>query len=101
PLVVLAGVRPEEVTDWRRESGISVAGGAFDGSVEEQAQVAEMAVERAKRVVEQGGDAVIVVDSLDLLPSGVARRVFGTARIVLEGGSVGAASGTTRAELLS
>jgi transcription termination factor Rho len=128
PVVVLAGVRPEEVTDWRRESGITVAGGAFDGSVEEQAQVAEMAVERAKRVVEQGGDAVIVVDSLDSLPSGVARRVFGaarqveeggsltviaavgetteplrvaTTRIVLEGGSVSAASGTTRAELLS
>jgi transcription termination factor Rho len=128
PVVVLAGVRPEEVTDWRRESGIVVAGGAFDGSVEEQSQVAEMAVERAKRAVEQGRDAVIVVDSLDSLPNGVARRVFGaarrveeggsltviaavgesaeplrvaTTRIVLDGGSVSAASGTTRADLLS
>jgi transcription termination factor Rho len=128
PVVVLAGVRPEEVTEWRRESGITVAGGAFDGSLEEQSQVAEMAVERAKRAVEQGGDAVIVVDSLDSLPNGVARRVFGaarkveeggsltviaavgesseplrvaTTRIVLEGGSVSAASGTTRSDLLS
>jgi transcription termination factor Rho len=128
PVVVLAGVRPEEVTEWRRESGITVAGGAFDGSMDEQAQVAEMAVERAKRAVEQGRDAVIVVDSLDSLPGGVARRVFGaarkaeeggsltviaatgessdplrvaTTRIVLDGGSVAPASGTTRADLLS
>jgi transcription termination factor Rho len=126
PVVVLAGVRPEEVTDWRRETGITVAGGAFDGSVDEQAQVAEMAVERAKRAVEQGQDAVLVVDSLDSLPSGVARRVFGaarkleeggsltviaatgesteplrvaTTRIVLDGGSISAASGTARADL--
>src|SRR4051812_20005535 len=46
PTVVLAGVRPEEVTEWR-QSGLTVTGGAFDGSVEEQAQVAEMAIERA------------------------------------------------------
>ncbi|HEX6458228.1 MAG TPA: Rho termination factor N-terminal domain-containing protein [Thermoleophilaceae bacterium] len=128
PVVVLAGVRPEEVTEWRRESGITVAGGAFDGSQEEQAQVAEMAVERAKRAVEQGRDAVVVVDSLDALPSAVARRVFGaarkveeggsltviaavgesaeplrvaTTRIVLDGGTTSASSGTTRADLLS
>jgi transcription termination factor Rho len=128
PVVVLAGVRPEEVTEWRRDAGITVAGGAFDGSTEEQAQVAEMAVERAKRAVEQGRDAVIVVDALDSLPGGVARRVFGaarkveeggsltviaatgesseplrvaTTRIVLDGGSVSDASGTTRADLLS
>lgn len=128
PVVVLAGIRPEEVTEWRRESGITVAGGAFDGSMEEQAQAAEMAVERAKRAVEQGRDAVILVDSLDSLPAGVARRVFGaarkveeggsltviaaigessdplrvaTTRIVLDGGSVSAASGTTRADLLA
>jgi transcription termination factor Rho len=128
PVVVLAGVRPEEVTEWRRESGITVTGGGFDGSVEEQAQAAEMAVERAKRAVEQGRDAVIAVDSLDSLPAGVARRVFGaarkaeeggsltvfavtgesseplrvaTTRIVLDGGSVSPAAGTTRADLLS
>jgi transcription termination factor Rho len=86
-----------------------------------------MAVERAKRAVEQGRDAVILVDSLDSLPAAVARRVFGaarkleeggsltviaatresteplrvaTTRIVLDGGSVAAGSGTTRADLL-
>src|SRR5437763_9414296 len=128
PVVVLAGVRPEEVTEWRRETGITVAGGAFDGSTEEQAQVAEMAIERAKRAVEQGRGAVLVVGTLGSLPGGVARRGFGaapkvgeggsraviaatgesseplrvaTTRIVLHGGSVSDASGTTRADLLS
>jgi transcription termination factor Rho len=88
PVVVLAGVRPEEVTEWRRANGITVAGGAFDGAVEEQAQVAEMAVERAKRAVEQGRDAVVAIDALDCLSPSVARRVFGAARRVEEGGSL-------------
>lgn len=127
PVVVLAGVRPEEVTEWKRDSGVTVAGGAYDRTPEEQAQVAEMAVERAKRAVEQGRDAIIAVDSLDALPGGVARRVFGaarkveeggsltviattgeateplrvaTTRIVLDGGQVTDASGTTHADLL-
>src|SRR5204862_5692763 len=65
--VVLAGVRPEEVTEWRRDSDVRVAGGGFDRPVDEQAQAAEMAVERAKRAVEKGGDSAIVVDSLDPL----------------------------------
>src|SRR3954469_7676452 len=47
-IVVLAGVRPEEVADWS-DLGVEVAGGSFDGSVDEQAQVAELAVQRAKR----------------------------------------------------
>jgi transcription termination factor Rho len=127
PTVVVAGVRPEEVTEWRRWDGLTVAGGAFDGGVEEQAQVAEMAIERAKRAVEQGRDAIVAIDSLDALPPSVARRVFGaarraeeggsltviavvgesseplrvaTTRIVLENGAPGPASGTTRADLL-
>ena len=125
PIVVLAGVRPEEVTEWRRDADVTVAGGGFDGSVEEQAQIAEMAIERA---VEAGRDAVVAIDSLDSLPPSVARRVFGaarraeeggsltvvavtgeapeplrvaTTRIVLERGAAGPASGTTRADLLS
>jgi transcription termination factor Rho len=127
PTVVLAGVRPEEVPEWRRWEGLTVTGGAFDGSVEEQAQVAEMAIERAKRAVEQGRDAIVAIDSLDSLPPSVARRVFGAARRIEEGGSLtviavvgesseplrvattrivlgnggaGPGSGTTRADLL-
>jgi transcription termination factor Rho len=86
--VLLAGVRPEEVTEWRRDSEVSVVGGGFDRPVEEQAQIAETTVERAKRRAESGGHAAIVLDSLDALSPPVARRVFGAARALEEGGSV-------------
>lgn len=86
--VVLAGVRPEEETEWRREESLRVVGGAFDRPVDEQAQAAEIAVERAKRQVESGGHAAIVLDSLDALPPAAARRVFGAARRLEEGGSL-------------
>jgi transcription termination factor Rho len=85
--VVLAGVRPEEVGEWR-ESGLAVAGGSFERSPEAQAQAAELAVERAKRLVERGGDAAVIVDALDALPPGVRRRVFGAARATEEGGTL-------------
>ena len=69
--VALVGVRPEEVTDWKRAEGdVPVAGGSFDESVEAQTQAAELAVERAKRVAERGGDAVVVIDSLEACPRG-------------------------------
>jgi transcription termination factor Rho len=86
--VVLAGVRPEEVTEWRREEKLTIVGGAFDRPVDEQAQAAEIAVERGKRAVESGRHAAIVLDSLDALPPAVARRVFGAARCPEEGGSL-------------
>jgi transcription termination factor Rho len=86
--VVLAGARPEEVTDWRRETEAAVHGGSFDSSPEEQAQAAQLAVERAKRVVERGGDAIVVIDTLEAIPAAVARRIFGAGRRVEEGGSL-------------
>src|SRR4051794_10294715 len=86
--LVLAGARPEEVTEWKRDAKVSVAGGAFDRPVDEQAQAAEMAVERGKRAVEQGRDAAIVIDSLDALPPSAARRVFAAARATEEGGTL-------------
>jgi transcription termination factor Rho len=87
-VVVLAGARPEEVTEWRRLDGVQVAGGGFDRSIDEQAQIADLAVERAKRIVERGGHAALVIDSLDALPPAAARRVFGAARSTEEGGSL-------------
>jgi len=86
--VVLVGVRPEEVTEWRSVDGLEVAGGSFDRSPDAQAQAAELAVERSKRRVERGGHAVILLDSLAALPSGAQRRVFGAARATEEGGTL-------------
>jgi transcription termination factor Rho len=95
--VVLAGVRPEEVTAWR-EGGQPVVGGSFERSPEAQAQAAELAMERAKRKVERGGHAAVVIDALDALPPGVRRRLFGAARATEEGGTltVVAATGDDR-----
>jgi transcription termination factor Rho len=127
--VVLAGVRPEEVTEWRRTENLNVAGGSFDLSPDAQAQAAELAVERAKRRAERGGHAAVLIDSLEALPASARRRIFGagrateqggtltviavtggepealrwaTTRVVLEpGGKLAAGSGTVRADALS
>jgi transcription termination factor Rho len=98
--VVLAGVRPEEVTGWR-EAGFDAVGGSFERSPEAQAQAAELAVERAKRLVERGGHPAVVIDALDALPPGVRRRLFGAARATAEGGTltVVAATGDDREAL--
>jgi transcription termination factor Rho len=86
--VVLAGALPEEVTEWRRSDGLAVAGGSFDRSPDAQAQAAELAVERAKRRVERGGHAVVLIDSLEALPAGARRRIFGAGRATEEGGTL-------------
>ena len=85
--VVLAGVRPEEVSDWEAV-GLPVFGGSFDRSPEAQAQAAELAVERAKRRVERGGHAAVVIDALHALAPGTRRRAFGAARATEEGGTL-------------
>jgi transcription termination factor Rho len=99
-LVVLSGVRPEEVTEWKRAEKLTVAGGGFDRPQDELAQIAEMAVERAKRIVERGGDAVVIVDGLDVLAPPAARRVFGAARNTEEAGSLTVVAATGGAEEL-
>ncbi len=86
--VVLAGALPEDVTEWHRTDGLAVTGGSFDRSPDAQAQAAELAVERAKRRVERGGHAVVLIDSLEALPAGARRRIFGAGRATEEGGTL-------------
>jgi len=86
--VVLAGALPEDVTEWRGREGLAVSGGSFDRSPDAQAQAAELAVERAKRRVERGGHAVVLIDSLEALPAGARRRIFGAGRATEEGGTL-------------
>ncbi len=109
-IVLLIGERPEEVTDMQRSVRGEVVASTFDEPVEDHTRVAEMALERAKRLVEQGKDVVILLDSITRLtraynlalpPSGrtlsggvdpVAlyppKRLFGAARKCEEGGSL-------------
>jgi len=109
-MVLLIGERPEEVTDMKRSVKGDVISSTFDEPVEDHTKVAEMTLERAKRLVEGGQDVVILMDSitrlaraynLDMPPSGrtlsggidpVAlyppKRFFGAARNIENGGSL-------------
>jgi transcription termination factor Rho len=109
-LVALIGERPEEVTDMKRSVDGEVISSTFDEPVEDHTRVAEMALERAKRLVEGGKDVVILLDSITRLtraynlampPSGRTltggldpialyppKRFFGAARNTEEGGSL-------------
>jgi len=66
-IVALIGERPEEVTDMRRSVRGEVIASTFDEPVEDHTRVAEMSLERAKRLVECGKDVVILLDSITRL----------------------------------
>ncbi|MBM2832176.1 MAG: transcription termination factor Rho [Dehalococcoidia bacterium] len=109
-MVCLIGERPEEVTDMKRSVKGEVVAATFDEPVETHTRVAELALDRAKRLVEIGKDVVILLDGITRLtrsynlavpPSGRTlsggidpaalyppKRFFGAARNVDEGGSL-------------
>jgi transcription termination factor Rho len=66
-MVLLVDVRPEEVTEWRRAIDAPVYGAASDSSPESHVRLAELALECARRMTEQGKDAVLLIDSLTRL----------------------------------
>ncbi|MGW1351971.1 transcription termination factor Rho [Streptomyces sp. sk2.1] len=109
-MVVLVDERPEEVTDMRRSVRGEVLASTFDRPAKEHIALAELAVERARRLVEQGRDVVVLLDSLTrlcrahnnasaaggrTLSGGVdaaallgPKQLFGAARLAEEGGSL-------------
>jgi transcription termination factor Rho len=109
-MVLLVDERPEEVTDMRRSVKGEVVASTFDRPADEHTQVAELAIERAKRLVEMGRDVVIVLDGITrlaraynlaapatgrIMSGGVdsgalypPKKFFGAARNVEEGGSL-------------
>jgi len=108
-VILLLDERPEEVTDFEETVGAEVFASTFDESPKRHAQVADMVIERAKRLVEQGKDVILLLDSLTRLARGhnsamqggpigsggvspvalqKSRKFFGTARNVEEGGSL-------------
>jgi len=66
-MMVLVGERPEEVTDLRRSIRGEVIFSTFDEAAEDHIRVAELAIERAKRLVELGADVVVLLDSITRL----------------------------------
>lgn len=108
-IVMLLDERPEEVTDFEDNVNADVFASTFDESAKRHAQVADLVLERSKRLVEQKKDVVILLDSLTRLARGhnnaqsggpigsggvnqnalqKSRKFFGTARNVDEGGSL-------------
>ena len=109
-MVVLVDERPEEVTDMQRSVDGEVVYSTFDRPPEEHTQVSKLAIERAKRLVEEGKDVVILLDSITrlarahnlatpasgrILSGGVdstaltpPKQFFGAARNIEEGGSL-------------
>ena len=109
-MVVLVDERPEEVTDMQRSVKGEVVYSTFDRPPEEHTQVSKLAIERAKRLVEEGKDVVILLDSITrlarahnlaapasgrILSGGVdstaltpPKQFFGAARNIEEGGSL-------------
>ena len=85
-LVVLAGVRPEEVGDWTEPAPVAAV--SFAASPDAQAQAVEQAIEQGRRVAARGGDAVVVVDTLEYVPPHLARRALAAARNIVDGGSL-------------
>jgi transcription termination factor Rho len=86
--VVLAGVRPEEIPDWQALSVAPSSVVTFAASPEAQAQAVEHAVEQGRRVAARGAHAVVVIDSLELVPAIAARRALAAARNIADGGSL-------------
>ena len=66
-MVVLVDERPEEVTDMQRAVKGEVIASTFDRPAEDHTTVAELAIERAKRLVEMGHDVVVLLDSITQL----------------------------------
>jgi transcription termination factor Rho len=108
-IVLLLDERPEEVTDFEETVGCTVYASTFDESAKRHAQVADLVLDRAKRLVEQGKDVILLLDSLTRLARGhnaanqvgpigsggvspvalqKSRKFFGAARNVEEGGSL-------------
>lgn len=110
-IILLIDERPEEVTDWKRQvAGAEIISSTFDEPPQRHVQVSEMVIDRAKRLVEEKRDVVILLDSITrlaraynaitpasgkVLSGGLdanalqrPKRFFGTARNIEEGGSL-------------
>jgi transcription termination factor Rho len=92
-LVLLVDERPEEVTDmrrWLRNPSSEVVASTFDRPPEEHTQVAELTIERAKRLVEDGRDVCIILDGITRLARAYNQSAPATGRIMSGGVDAGA-----------
>ena len=92
--LVLSGVRPEEIAEWRHGAGSSAmaiepaAALSFDASADAQSQAVERVIDQGRRLASRGTDAVVLIDCLDGVHPGAARKALGAARNIVDGGSL-------------
>lgn len=86
--LVLTGVRPEEIADWSEGSLAPVLSLSFAASADAQGQAVENAIETARRTAARGGDALVLIDTLDGLHPYTARKILAAARNLRDGGSL-------------
>ena len=94
--LVLAGVRPEEVAEWSEGPVAPTTSLSFAASADARGQAVERAIETAKRTAARGGDALVLIDTLDGLHPHVARKVLAAARNLGDGGSLTIVATATR-----
>ena len=86
--LVLAGARPEEVAEWSAGPVPVTATAPLGASADTQEQTVEAVVEQGRRLAARGGDAVVLIDSVDGLAPNAARRTMAAARNIADGGSL-------------
>jgi transcription termination factor Rho len=88
-LVALAGVRPEEISEYSNDpAGAPAAAVSFAASHDAAASAVEPVIDQARRLAARGGDAVVLLDTLDGLSPHAARKLMASARNIIDGGSV-------------
>jgi transcription termination factor Rho len=96
--LVAVGVRPEELTEYKQLAHATSTGLSFAASSDAQEAAVEQAAERGRRIALRGGNAVLLLDTLDGLGSGAARRTMASARNLRGAGSL-TVIGTARAPI--
>jgi transcription termination factor Rho len=86
--LVLAGVRPEEIAEWRAGPVEAAVAISMAASTEAQAQAVEGVLEQARRLAARGVHAVVLIDTVEELPRPAARRALAAARKIVDGGSL-------------
>jgi transcription termination factor Rho len=86
--LVLAGVRPEEITEWQQGETAPAAAASFAASGDAQAQTIERVVDQARRLAARGSHAVVLIDTLDGIHPHSARKLLASARNIEGGGSL-------------